>query len=147
MIFLRKILCLKMCAVLQCEMQSNKTVFRVRVGAEEPSSGPTAGLCPVDPHGLSGSGGFSWCYRLLSHCHVGPEHGGKSHISLKHLHVYDSNAADNLQNEVLRGSYIIIIIIMMHWVYTALFQTLKRRLYNNCIIHSNQPNRTFLSVL
>lgn len=48
-----------MCAVLQCEMQSDKAVFRVRVGAEKHSTGPTAGLRPVDPHGLSGSGGFS----------------------------------------------------------------------------------------
>lgn len=71
--------------LLQCKMQSNKDEFRIRVRAEKLSSGPTTGLCPLEPHGLSGSGGFSGCYWLLPHCHVGPEHRGKTCISL----IYD----------------------------------------------------------
>lgn len=57
---LQKVLCLitSRVLVLQCEMQSDKAVFGVRVRAEKHSPGSTAGLRPVEPHGLSGSGGF-----------------------------------------------------------------------------------------
>lgn len=57
---LQKVICLKMFCVLmlQCEMQSDKAVFRVGDRAEKHSPGSAAGLRPVEPHGLSGSGGF-----------------------------------------------------------------------------------------
>jgi len=44
--------------VFQCEVQSDPAVLRVRVGPEEPAPGPAAGLRPVEPHDLSGSGGL-----------------------------------------------------------------------------------------
>lgn len=55
--------CVCVCVrALQCEIQSDQTVFRVRIRTEEHSPGSTPGLHSVESHGLSDVGGFCQGY-------------------------------------------------------------------------------------